>query len=955
MRLGTALMSVAVVLLIPVHPVFGQVVISEMMYHPPDYRGEEAEFLELWNAGTQNVDLSGFTFTGIRFTFPSGRILTAGETIVLARDGSTFSISYGFPPAYTYDGKLDDGGEKITLLDSTGKLVDEVTYDDIPPWPVTPDGLGSSLELISSAADHHSPRNWAACTDPRGHTAGQANSVQSQTLPPWVVAVDYPHPTKPGASFQIKATVLNADTVYLCYRMNFSAEQRVQMFPSQPQDASGSRPFTVQMPVLPAGFLIRFRLELTGPQNRQGYYPRLDDTVRYDGFVVQDASVNTRLPVIHWYIEPNRYRAALEHRDTDEPEPAVLAFMGKVFDNVQIRVRGGSARWWPKLHWKFIMPQGHDFEAPGLERPVDRFNLQGSYADKSFVREALSFETLRDAGVASLEAFHVRVQQNGSFFGLYLFMEQPDDDWLARHGLDDQASRYKAYSDASFPVQLDQFPAPYEKEGREWEDFTDLLEFLQQVNDSNHPTRRTYLFDNLDLPEVINYLAAQTIVHNNDHIAKNYYLYRDTVGTGRWAIHPWDMDLTFGRNYLGGPFDELGEVLNDTIWADLDLIRERPDVSPSHPLFGDRLHQKWDFLWNRLIDALFQEPDIREMYYRRLRTLMDQFLISGKYEARIDQLVAPIEAEAALDAATWPQWGEPLTARRAAEQIKTEYLPARRTHLFSTHRVPGEIPPAQTSSPKIIINEIMYAPPGDSGDEFIELMNPSWTEAVDVSGWNIAELELQVPPGTVILPRSNVLFVKEDVEFRSWYGTGLFVAGQYSVSLPDTGSVLTLRDARHELVDSLTYSDSSPWPSAKANGYSIERLDPSGPSDSASNWAKSAHLSGSPGRPNEVTFVPSTRALFPIVCPWPSSFTGVAVSNASDQPAHLEFDARRQDGTALGQAPAQINLAAGTQGALLAEEILGNRPPANSRGLDADAVRPSGSRVVLPDRHRCSA
>ena len=468
MRLRTALVCVAVLCLIPVHSVFAQVVITEIMYNPPEYRGQDTEFIELANAGTQNVDVSACTFTGIQFTFPSGRILTPGEIIVLARDASAFRTSYGFQPAYSYGGKLDDGGEKIALLDPTGKVIDEVTYDDVPPWPVTSDGLGASLELITASADHNSPRNWAGCTDPRGHTAGQPNSVRSDTLPPWLVAVDYPHPPKPGVSFQMKATVLNTDTVFLCYRMNFAPEQRVQMSPSQPQDASGSRPFTVQMPVLTAGSLIRFRLELTGPQNRQGYYPRLDDTVRYDGFVVEDPAVSTRLPLIHWYIEPNRYQAAIDHRDTEELEPAVLAFKGEVYDNVQVRVRGGSARWWPKLHWKFVMAQGHDFEAPGLlERPVDRFNLQGSYADKSYLREALSFETLRDAGVPSLQTFHVRVQQNFAFFGLYLFMEQPDDDWLARNELDDQASRYKCYSDASFPVQLDQFPAPYEKEGRD--------------------------------------------------------------------------------------------------------------------------------------------------------------------------------------------------------------------------------------------------------------------------------------------------------------------------------------------------------------------------------------------------------------------------------------------------------------------------------------------------------
>ena len=442
------------------------------------------------------------------------------------------------------------------------------------------------------------------------------------------------------------------------------------------------------------------------------------------------------------------------------------------------------------------------------------------------------------------------------------------------------------------------------------------------MNDPVAESRRTHLFDNLDVPEIINYLAAQAIIHNNDHIAKNYYLYRDTRGTERWAIHPWDMDLTFGRNYLGEPLEEWGEVLNDTIWGDVDVIRERPDVSPSHPLFGDRFHQKWDFLWNRLIDALFREPDIREMYYRRLRTLMDQFFVAGKYETRIDQLLAPIEPEAAEDAKKWGQYGESITARQAAGQIKTDYLPTRRTHFFATHRVPGEIPPAQTASPKVVLNEIMYAPPANTGDEFLELMNPSWTEAVDLSGWTISELPLKVPAGTVILPRGYVLFVKKDLDFRSSYGTGLFVAAQYSANLPDTGSGLTLRNARQEVVDSLTYSASSPWPAASANGFSIERLDPAAPSD-ASNWTRSAHLGGSPGRPNEASFVASTRALFPIVCPWPASFTGVAVSNASDQPAHLEFDAHRADGGALASLPAKMDLGAGMQGASLAEEILG--------------------------------
>ena len=97
-----------------------------------------------------------------------------------------------------------------------------------------------------------------------------------------------------------------------------------------------------------------------------------------------------QLPVLRWFIEPSVYLDAVGHKLTDETEPAVLAYNGKVFDAVQCRVRGQSSRQWPKPPWKFFMPQGHNFEAPDiLERSVDTFNLQSNYSDKSGMREII--------------------------------------------------------------------------------------------------------------------------------------------------------------------------------------------------------------------------------------------------------------------------------------------------------------------------------------------------------------------------------------------------------------------------------------------------------------------------------------------------------------------------------------------------------------------------------------
>ena len=74
-----------------------------------------------------------------------------------------------------------------------------------------------------------------------------------------------------------------------------------------------------------------------------------------------------------------------------------------------------------------------------------------------------------------------------------------------------------------------------------------------------------WLADNIDIPALLNYNAVQAILHNNDHVNKNYYIYRDTEGTQRWTLLPWDLDLTFGRIWVGAS-------LIDIIWADKDSV-----------------------------------------------------------------------------------------------------------------------------------------------------------------------------------------------------------------------------------------------------------------------------------------------------------------------------------------------------------------------------------------------
>ena len=71
-------------------------------------------------------------------------------------------------------GSLSNGGERIALLDGSGGLIDEVTYDDADPWPLTPDGSGPSLALIDPALDNSLATSWAA-SPADGGSPGAAN------------------------------------------------------------------------------------------------------------------------------------------------------------------------------------------------------------------------------------------------------------------------------------------------------------------------------------------------------------------------------------------------------------------------------------------------------------------------------------------------------------------------------------------------------------------------------------------------------------------------------------------------------------------------------------------------------------------------------------------------------------------------------------------------------------
>ena len=187
----------------------GNFVISELMYRPSNPTPTEItagfndpdvfEFLELMNVSTSPLDLTDAAFTvGITYTFPAST-LAPGARLLLVRNPAGFASRHpGVTVFGTYTGKLDNGGERLLLLDRGGLPILDFTYNDALPWPVEADGGGYSLTLKnpSSLSNLTLAESWRVSAQTNG-SAGLSDALLPANFPN---LIDYALTVPPAAS-----------------------------------------------------------------------------------------------------------------------------------------------------------------------------------------------------------------------------------------------------------------------------------------------------------------------------------------------------------------------------------------------------------------------------------------------------------------------------------------------------------------------------------------------------------------------------------------------------------------------------------------------------------------------------------------------------------------------------------------------------------------------------------
>lgn len=827
-----------------VHADAPAVVINELMYHPAS-EVDNDEFLELFNTTASPVNLDGWCFTaGISVCF-SGVSIAAHDYVVISPNIARSQLTYSVTPVATYTGQLSNGGETLTLRNAANEIVNSISYDDVSPWPSSPDGSGPSLELSHPAADNTLAASWGASVG--GATPNAENSIVNLD-PPVVSTVSKPTGVSSASTPIITADVDNATSVDLIYRIDFEAEQTLTMYDdgAHGDGAASDGVYAATIPAQAGGSLVRYKI-VAENLSTSVEAPGNDDTINYHGYVVDD-STNQDIPIIRWYMDPDDFTDMTTNHLTDDQQfAAVVAVDDQVFDNAAVRVKGQSTTAYPKKKFKFDLPSGHTLSHPSLDHPIDEFSLENNFVGYTNIIDQISWQAFKEFGFPPLQNVSVRVHKNtasdsSDFYGYYMLLENYDNRWRDRNDYE-QGALYKQAND---------------KKTRTDEDNSDIVALETNLTTLSGEALKNYLYDNIDIPSIINYHAVSTAIRHGDwSFEGNIYEHRDTEGTGRWSYLPWDLNGAFSPSYLS---------FNIGV---LDMAEPLPTGSDINGVTSRRYLEK----------AMYQFPEFKDMYRRRLVTIMENLYKTGKLNDWFDQTYTESQVTIEDDYNEWLSVREPFIidfltdtgldfsvpddfpfaesgiefaarATPAQAQIVFNYDNNYYYNQFLQVQASGGVPGSQSDSARVVINEIQYNPSGGSDHEYLELYNPN-TYATDISGWTIDGISMTLPQGSVIPAQSYAVVVKNDTAFRAQYGSGRLVLGEYGGNLSNEGETIRLLRTNASVASQVTFGIAGDWPSsANGSGPSLSLIRTSADETLAACWAPSIS-SGTPARSND--------------------------------------------------------------------------------------------------------
>ncbi len=719
--------------------------------------------------------------------------------------------------------------------------------------------VSGSQELFAGLFD------GVQATVTRTMTPGRTNVVASDEIPP---SVDYVgrSPRRPTSSDRTTISVRvrgDPTEVTLHYAPGEAGDFGVlQLFDDGAHDDrdAGDGVFANEIPPFEHNTQVRYWVQAArGPVATQ--FPRSSvfadprgDELR--GYYVNDLQESESIPTYHLLIDGidgSDWVAVNDFLRCSELKRASFAFDGELYPDIGLRWRGNTACVIDKRNFKVRFNKALPF------RSLRKLNFNGLWTDKSLVRERLAWDFIDQLGAPQIRTEYARIHVSGSYYGLYLCLEHPDERFLRRNGLDVSGSFYKARQppprrinepiESALSIQPSgTYDARWEEEINEGGDFSDVESFVVSMHAAARSVADvTFFLDNTFPNTVIDFQLTQVLLNNIDSAIKNHFLYH-SLEQGRWGFFTWDMDLVFGKFFLRDAADiEAGRqtgTLNDLMLSDL--------MGDLRPFFMTTLDGDREFNW--LVEYFFTagEGYFQRAYLVRLCRILEEKLKETSYAPQLDSLASLLWEEQTIDFERWGRYPSnvenfPEDMLSNLEIVEDQISKHRRFLAGFVRQEHADI----MNAPVLRISEIMYRPMRDEL-EFLELVNVS-PQDVDVGGWAVVGIGYTFPARTVVAAGETVVLAKSPRALREEAGLGAEVAvfGPYPGRLANDGELLRVEDSGPGFpatVDLVRYRPGEDWPETRP-GYSLQllRVSRSTDNDSASAWTVSSALGGDPG------------------------------------------------------------------------------------------------------------
>ena len=349
----------------------------------------------------------------------------------------------------------------------------------------------------------------------------------------------------------------------------------------------------------------------------------------YDPYDLPDG-----VPVLHIEIDPD----AMARLDADPfaaaDERGVFIDGDGVVHDVDLNYRGAYQllnviNGYGLRNWKVKLDPGDAY----LGKREWNLNYEPHFIQK------IAMDLMRFAGVPVPGARHVVLHVNGTYQGMYLLYEDPDDKgWLLEQFGHDDGDLYKGAFDIPDQPQCfanltylgadsSDYLCHYTKKTNTTvapDDYTSLVDFVDDLNHLPEQDLSAFFIDDFALDPFRSYLVVSNFIANWDSYPqrpKNYWLYQD-LRAERFAFIPWDLDLSFNPHW-----DDSWNQMGTSCSVLFNLAQS--DYTPPHAEEGtDR----------PLVRRMIVLPGEEQAYIDRYRELSSTILSSAYLHQRLDDL-----------------------------------------------------------------------------------------------------------------------------------------------------------------------------------------------------------------------------------------------------------------------------------------------------------------------------